>query len=582
MKILHPKLFSVTLGGALLAAVNVAGAAPPGYTWATVVNNNDRMPGAPLNRTFNSYNQPSVNKSGLVVIRARSRGGGGQPATHGIYKRNMAVAGRPIVRILDRSTMVPQPNNLGTRFVETPSFPRIDLASSTVATRGNHPPVWRYLLPDDTETRAGTTGIYSNPFGALITGMSNLGEVPDFDFFQVPEFPGVRFEVFPGAPSVAQGNIIVFKGNYTVTPRGETGVYYRKLVNDTINGGLGGGTLPAVLIANNTSTFIPGTNTIFGSTSPPSAAGNKLVFSGFDDEEQQNLGGLYLAQLAATPPLKTLVEIGERVPGGSANDRFNRLGEGGAFDGRHVGLWGAWGRAKRTVRLYCPAEGNRDRIAYCNQRLECAGTGEVLGDPNSVCDDTGDPNYPICYQERQVPVNQGIFVHDTVLDRTREIAKTGTAFDEFLFWNYSGRTPCVGTGGHGDEGDADVGESVRWRSSAFVAVAGTAGATYHAAFKARTGALVGGVYLDPVDGIYVRKGPGEGQRIEPVVDTTMDGQLLDPEAPVGSLVTELGLEREGLRGNWLAVSAKMGIEGGSEEEGMSGIYITRVPPTPGR
>ena len=42
-------------------------------------------------------------------------------------------------------------------------------------------------------------------------------------------------------------------------------------------------------------------------------------------------------------------------------------------------------------------------------------------------------------------------------------------------------------------------------------------------------------------------------------------------------MTEVGLEREGLRGNWLAVSAKMGFAGGSEEDGMAGVYITRVP-----
>ena len=49
-----------------------------------------------------------------------------------------------------------------------------------------------------------------------------------------------------------------------------------------------------------------------------------------------------------------------------------------------------------------------------------------------------------------------------------------------------------------------------------------------------------------------------------------------------STITELGLEREGLRGEWLVVNAKMGIEGGSEEDGMAGIYVTRVPTIPRR
>ena len=79
-------------------------------------------------------------------------------------------------------------------------------------------------------------------------------------------------------------------------------------------------------------------------------------------------------------------------------------------------------------------------------------------------------------------------------------------------------------------------------------MSGGVGATYQAAFKARTGELVDGVYADPVDGIYLRKGPGQGQDIEPVLDTTMDGRTLDPEAPVDLTITKLGLEREGLRG----------------------------------
>jgi len=229
------------------------------------------------------------------------------------------------------------------------------------------------------------------------------------------------------------------------------------------------------------------------------------------------------------------------------------------------------------MRLYCPTEGNKDRIDYCNQALLCADTGETLGDPNSICDDVNDPNFGIsCYQEKQVPLHQGIFVHDIKTRRTQIVAKTGAQFDEFLFWNYSGKTPCVG-GGHSEEGAEDDGEPARWRSSAFVAVSGKGGANFMAAFKARTGELVDGVYTDPLDGIYLRSGPGLGQAIVTVLDTTMDGLALDPEAPAGSTITELGLERESLRGNWLAINASMGIEGGSEEEGMAGVYLTKLP-----
>ncbi len=598
MKTRYLQSLCLAVGVATMAATAAAAPKPKStFDWATVVNNNDLMPPVvgtcltpptpgkvPARCFFNSYNQPSVNVNGLVVIRARSKGGGGGGGggggpIHGIYTRDMS-DNSAIVRILDRTVEVPQPNNLGTLFVETPSFPRIDMDSDTIATRGNHQPVWRYFLDDGTETRAGTTGIYTNPFGPLITGAAKLGAVPDFDFFQVPEFPGTTFEVFPGAPSVTGDDTIVFKGNYTNPDddSARTGVYYRELVEDTIEDGPGGGILPVVLIANSTSTLIPGTDTVFGSTSPPSAANGQVVFAGFDDEQAPTLGGIYVAPLAASPTLTPLVRIGERVPGESPNDTFNGLGEGGAFDGRFVGFWGAWGEETKTVRLYCPTEGNRDRIDYCNQDLVCEDTGETIGDDNSICDDETDPNFGIrCYQDKEVPVNQGIFVHDIRTQSTRVVAKTDAPFDEFLFWNYSGKTPCTG-GGHSEEGDADDGEPARWRSSAFVAVAGGVGATYQAAFKARTGELVDpGVYVDPVDGIYLRRGPGQGLATVTVLDTTMDGQLLDPEAPLGSTITELGLEREGLRGNWLAVSAKMGTEGGEEEDDMAGVYLTRVP-----
>ncbi|MEJ2520979.1 MAG: hypothetical protein P8Y91_11655, partial [Desulfuromonadales bacterium] len=84
-----------------------------------------------------------------------------------------------------------------------------------------------------------------------------------------------------------------------------------------------------------------------------------------------------------------------------------------------------------------------------------------------------------------------------------------------------------------------------------------------------------GVYTDPVDGIYLRRGPGR-LPIETVLDTTMAGQSLDPQAPADSVINELGLEREGLRGRWLTVNAKIGVEGSSEEDGIAGIYLTEI------
>jgi hypothetical protein len=493
----------------------------------------------------------------MVVVRARSRGGPPLgPATHGIYTRDMGQADSAIVRVLDRTTLVPEPNDLGSTFVETPSFPRIDMHTNTIATRGNHQPVHRYYEPDGTETRAGTTGIYSNPHGELITGGAKLGHVAGFGFFGVPEQNNVNFEVFPGAPSVTNGNIIAFKGNYTGDGTEKTGVYFRHL-----SSGQHGGTDPSILIAN-TGTLIPGTNKFFGSTAPPNAADHKVVFAGFDDESSPNAGGIYLAPLAYSPKLTTLVSIGQRVPGDTTKGWFNALGEGIAFDGRFVGFWGAWGDETRSLKLYCPTEGNKDRRAYCNKALVCEGTGELKGDPGSICDVSG------CYQLRDVPINQGIFVHDTRTKRTHLVTRTGEEFDDFLFWNYAGKAPCTGGGHHGggEEGGEEDGESVRWRSSAYLAVSTGSGATFRSAFKART---------DDVVGIYLREGPGRSPFLT-VADTTMNGQLLDPEAPADSTIIEVGIEREGLRGDWLAINAKMGYEGGEEEDDMAGIYITEL------
>ena len=538
--------------------------------WDTVVNNNDLIPPL-LARNFNSYNQPSVNMHGVVVMRARSRGGPPLgPATHGIYLRDMSDPNGELIRILDRTTQVPGPNNLGATFTETPSFPRIDMHLPVIATRGNHQPVHRYIQDDGSETRAGTTGIYTNPFGDLIMGEANFGHAPGLGQFGVPEFSGQRFEVFPGSPSIADGDTIVFKGNYTANDESKTGVYFRKLVP-----GPTGGTSPAIMIANNTDTLIPGTLTTFGSTAPPNAADGKAVFAGFDNEDAPTLGGIYLAPLEFQPTLTTVAGIGDRVPGMEGDATFTDFGEAVSFDGRFVGFWGAWGEATRTVRLYCQQEGNKDRIAYCNQSLVCESTGETMGDPRSICEE--DPVFgKRCYAEKPVPANQGIFVHDTHSGETRLVAVNTGQFDDFLFWNYSGKPPCTGKGHSDVEEAGDDGESVKWRSSAFLAVSEKNGLKFRIAFKARRGDLVEGVYIDPVDGIYLAKGPGRPAPVT-LLDTTMDGQALDPEAPPGTRVLELGLEREGFRGDWLAITATMGVEGGEEEDGMAGVYIARIP-----
>jgi hypothetical protein len=75
--------------------------------------------------------------------------------------------------------------------------------------------------------------------------------------------------------------------------------------------------------------------------------------------------------------------------------------------------------------------------------------------------------------------------------------------------------------------------------------------------------------------VDLSEGPGR-QLITTVADTTMLGQALDPEAPPDSTIVGVGLEREGLRGRWLTINASMDVEGGEEEDGMAGVYITQV------
>jgi hypothetical protein len=179
-----------------------------------------------------------------------------------------------------------------------------------------------------------------------------------------------------------------------------------------------------------------------------------------------------------------------------------------------------------------------------------------------------------------VPVNQGIFVHDTKTGQTRAVAKAPADFSDFVYWNFSGRVPGEG------EGDDD-GELARWRSASFVAVSGLVDGSLndsnaHVAFKARTGNVTDGTYVDPMDGLYLRKGPGLSEIIT-LVATGMAGTLLDPQAvydddenpvtaPMILPVTEMGIEREGFRGNSLVINVSMG----TDEAGWAGIYLTEV------
>lgn len=518
--------------------------AADGLAWSTVVNNGQPMPGS--DKPFNSYNQPSIDASGLVVFRARSKGPS-QPV-RGIYSRDMSVPGSALLTIAAVGDEVPPPNNTSSsgsggslaKFLEFPSFPRIDIGSGMIATRAQTQPTWTYVLPDGTETRVGTAGVYATAAGALATGVSLLGSVRDaasgelvFPWWQVPGAPeGTRFDQFPGAASPSDGEFIVFKGNWTDTAAaiGRTGVYFRSM-------SASGGMAPVQRIADS-QMEIPGqtgsASVLFGSTAPPSAAYGLAVFLGLDSEESPTMGGIYLAELRSNPSLKPVALLGSQVPGEVPGVAFNRMGEALSFDGRWVAFWGGWGSETRSLTLHCPEDGNGDIVQYCVDQ------------------------YPDGFTV-QVPVHQGFFVADTWDCEVHTVAKTGSGIDDMLYWNFSGSPPGRGSGDAGGEQ-----EPPRWRSATFVAVAGVGATTFQAVFKAQSAGH---------DMLFRCTGPGGAA--EPFVGTGAPGIEMDADAPVGSEVVSIGIERDALRGGALAVTASMldPVTG----ESWAGVYVTAMP-----
>ncbi|MFP5236285.1 MAG: IPT/TIG domain-containing protein [Acidobacteriota bacterium] len=534
-------------------------------TWRTVVNNKVTVPDAE-GQLFNSYNQPSVSGHGTVVFKGQSKGQSGP--TVGIYLRDMSGDGFPIVGRAAKGMAVPEPNNTfynGSKagFIQFPSFPRIDIDTENIAVRGQSKPVYTYTTTDGLESRLGSAGVYTTAGGGeLKTGVSLLGSLPDFEYMKVPSAGGTRFDQFPGSPAIYH-NQVVFKGNYTVGDTGKTGVYFRDVVPDPETGEY------AVQRIADSDTLIPGQpegGTVFGSTAPPSAANGNMVFVGLDNEDAPTLGGIYLAPLAPNPPLTTLVSVGSsgtRVPGEAPGVTFNRLGEGLSFDGRYVAFWAAWGPETRTRTLICGVDGNQEMLDSCRA------------------------TYPDGFST-EIPIHQGIFVYDTQASENplTAIAKTDSGeFTDFLYWVFSGRPPNVGdttgngSGGSGEDGDSggdvpgsdEIPEPPRWRSSAFVSVdaapsMGPGQDGFVVAFKATA---------DSSDGIYLAHS-SDLSRVQTVVDTTTTATDIDSEAPAGSLITTVGMERDGLRNNRLVLTSSM--LNSETTESNAGIYITPVQP----
>ena len=495
-----------------------------------VVNNSFLVP--ETDHFFNSYNQPSVNDRGLVVFRARSQGGGGGQPSTGIFIRDMLGLG-PIDVVATRNRLVPDPNSTGVTFNEFPSFPRIDSESDMLAFRGQSQPVWEYQLPDGTESRAGTSGVFTtDPTNTLMTGVNQLGFLEGFEYFSVPgESAGTKFDQFPGAPSPTDSNTIVFKGNWTDTtdpgnPTGQTGVYFRNVLTAS-------GEAPVQKIADS-KTIIPGSpkNTVFGSTAPPSAALGKAVFLGVDNEANPTEGGLYYSSLLNDPTLlTTIIALNTDVVSDDGSKQpITRIGEAVSFDGKHVAFWGALGNETRPITLTCPTEGNQARVEYCKEQ------------------------YPDGFKT-EVPARQGLFLANLATAETRLVVETGEKFSDFLFWNFSGRPPGVG---EGEVEDDDGLELARWRSTSFLAVDG--------------GSLVfKGLKTSGVEGLYAAL--SLGTPIETIVETGMMGNVLDPAA-ANLPIVGIGIERDGFRHKHLAFNASMA----DGESSWAGIYYTRATP----
>ena len=520
------------------------------FLFNIIANNGDFVPGTDI--LFNSYNQPSINADGIVVFRARSQGGEGQPVT-GIFLTD--IKGSSIESISFRGGTVPGPNNADATFNEFPSFPRIDRDSIMAAFRGQSAPVYLYA-----DTRVGTSGIYSNPSGSLITGASQLGipELPEFYYYSVPGTDSsIRFDQFPGAPAPAN-NLIAFKGNWTDgSGTSQTGVYVRDLIAD-------GGQSPVKFIADS-NTLIPGVseNVEFGSTAPPSSSRDKVVFLGVDNEEAPAYGGIYLSDLKGDPAsLKTVVSLGglaELVgdPGG-----ITKIGEILSFDGRSVSYWGSWGDGVKYQLISCSEEGNQAISEYCMQ-LSLSGEQGGIGMGT-------DGSY---YFLREIPSNQGIFVTDIVTGKTKMVAPVGVDYQSFVFFNFSGRPPGVGGGDIPLPGDESL-ELARWRESAFMAADGS-----DLAFKAAQlipfdlssiGIAIDGfqgeVFVESGQGIYYQDLDTLTAPIA-IVKSGDDGGVLDPDA-AGLPITGVALERDSLRFGKFAFSASMA----NEVDTWAGIY----------
>jgi hypothetical protein len=167
----------------------------------------------------------------------------------------------------------------------------------------------------------------------------------------------------------------------------------------------------------------------------------------------------------------------------------------------------------------------------------------------------------------------------TVIAKTGDLVD-GRAIEDFVYWNFSGRVPGTGHEG-GEEDGEETEEMARWRSTSFGAVSGT-GAPGMSVVKV--------AFVDNHNGIDDERAlllrnvkPSGAGVLEPLLRTGDLGATVDPEAPDGAVISALGIERDGFRGNWLAINVSMLVpsteltaaaagEESEEETGWAGIY----------
>ena len=533
--------------------------------WKPVVNRNDVLP--ENGQSFESFTEPSVNRSGAVAFGGTS--GGVPHPIAGVFLRRMGAVGQPIETLLQRGGDVAAPNNVenppfsgqfaGYRMF--PWFPRIDADAVMVTSRGTSGPVWRFLLPNGEELFQGTSGVFATSNGSRFTAANMLGDVrdpdtlePSFPEYSVPnEYEGTAFDGFPGSPAMGGSRFVTFKGAWrtyqhsTLHPDYTEGLYARDLEfqldplveivtsDDEIP-------MPLVLLS----------NPHFEVIGSPSSSDSRTVFLGTDDANHPHHGGIFLADLAEpVVSLVPLVQIGDHVPGlnpgalATGDDTFTQLGETLSFNGRWVAFWGSWGHSHRNVHFHCPEEWEVDdaQLAKCCHHRY----GEGF--------------------EVDVPSNQGIFVYDTDTGVTYPVSLIGDgtssskdSIESFVYWKFSGTVlddhgdMLSGGNGHDDGVPVDETELADWRMSTYAAVEsavsyGGTESEFRVAFKAI-------MHQHHEDTIFMAQGP-DGATPTEIITTGALGSTLDLATPEGARIVDLAMERDSLRDGWFVIAAKM-------------------------